>query len=65
MATLAATRHNRRIQDFYQRLIGRGEAKKKALVAALVVCMRKLLVILNTMVKNGTPWNPDLHTASV
>lgn len=60
MATLVATRHNRHIRDFYQRLIGRGKAKKKALVA----CMRKLLVILNTMVKNGTPWNPDLHSAS-
>jgi transposase len=60
MATLAATRHNRRIQDFYQRLLDRGKAKKKALVA----CMRKLLVILNTMIKNGTYWNPDLHSAS-
>ena len=60
MATLVATRHNRRIRDFYQRLLSRGKAKKKALVA----CMRKLLVILNTMVKNGTPWNPDLHSAS-
>lgn len=60
MATLVATRHNRHIRDFYQRLIGRGKAKKKALVA----CMRKLLVILNTMVKNGTPWNPNLHSAS-
>lgn len=60
MATLVATRHNERIQDFYQRLLNRGKAKKKALVA----CMRKLLVILNTMVKNGTAWNPDLHSAS-
>jgi transposase len=60
MATLVATRHNRRIRDFYQRLLSRGKAKKKALVA----CMRKLLVILNTMVKNGTPWDPDLHSAS-
>lgn len=60
MATLVATRHNRRIRDFYQRLLDRGKAKKKALVA----CMRKLLVILNTMVKNGTHWNPDLHSAS-
>lgn len=60
MATLVATRHNERIRDFYQRLLSRGKAKKKALVA----CMRKLLVILNTMVKNGTAWNPDLHSAS-
>jgi len=40
--------------------LDRGKAKKKALVA----CMRQLLVILNTMVKSGTPWNPDLHSAS-
>lgn len=60
MATLVATRHNKRIQHFYQRLLDRGKAKKKALVA----CMRKLLVILNTMVKNRTPWNPDLHSVS-
>ncbi len=60
MAMLAAPRHNWRLRDFYQRLLDRGKAKKKAVVA----CMRKLLVILNTMVKNGTPWNPDLHSAS-
>ena len=60
MATLVATRHNRRIKDFDQRLLDRGKAKQKTLVA----CMRKLLVILHTRVKNGTPWNPDLHSAS-
>ena len=60
MATLVATRYNDRIRAFYHRLLDRGKAKKKALVAS----MRKLLVILNTMVKNGTDWNPDLHTPS-
>jgi transposase len=60
MATLVATRYNDRIRTFYHRLLDRGKAKKKALVAS----MRKLLVILNTMVKNGTDWNPDLHTPS-
>jgi len=60
MAALAATRHNDRISEFYHRLLDRGKAKKKALVAS----MRKLLVILNTMVKNGTAWNPDLHASS-
>jgi len=59
MAALVATRHNRKIRTFYHRLIERGKAKKVALVA----CMRKLLVILNTMVKNGTAWNPG-HTPS-
>lgn len=60
MAALTATRHNRKIRGFYHRLLGRGKAKKVALVA----CMRKLLVILNAMVKNGTAWNPDLHASS-
>lgn len=60
MATLVATQYNDRISAFYHRLLDRGKAKKKALVAS----MRKLLVILNTMVKNGTTWNPDLHTTS-
>lgn len=60
MATLVATQYNDRIRAFYHRLLDRGKAKKKALVAS----MRKLLVILNTMVKNNTMWNPDLHRTS-
>jgi transposase len=60
MAALSATRFNDKISEFYHRLLDRGKAKKVALVAAA----RKLLVILNTMVKNGTKWNPDLHTSS-
>lgn len=60
MATLAATRCNQRIQEFYNRLVDRGKAKKTALVA----CMRKLLVIMNTMVKNETEWNPERHASS-
>lgn len=52
MATLVATRHNFVIKRFYQRLIGRGKAKKVALVAA----MRKLLTILNDMVRRGESW---------
>jgi len=60
MAALVATRYNERLKDFYHRLLERGKAKKVALVAVT----RKLLVILNTMVKNGTMWNPDLHTTS-
>jgi transposase len=47
MATLTATRRNPRIKAFYQRLLEAGKAKKVALVA----CMRKLLCILNAMVK--------------
>jgi len=53
MATLAATRHNPVIKTFYQRLCAAGKAKKVALTA----CMRKLLVILNAMLKHRTPWS--------
>lgn len=56
MATLVATRHNPVIRAFYQRLRAAGKAPKLALVAA----MRKLLVILNAIVKHQTPWNPRL-----
>lgn len=52
MAALVATRSNPTIQTFYKRLLDRGKAKKVALVA----CMRKLLTILNTMVRTGQPW---------
>lgn len=55
MATLSASRHNPVIKAFYQRLILKGKKPKVALTA----CMRKLLVILNTMVKNQTTWNPS------
>lgn len=59
MATLVATRHNEVIARFYQRLLAAGKPKKVALVA----CMRKLLTILNAMVKSGQPWNAALHSA--
>jgi transposase len=55
MATLSATRHNPVIKAFYQRLLDKGKLKKVALTA----CMRKLLVIINTMVKSGQDWNPS------
>jgi transposase len=54
MATLSAIRHNPVIKEFYQRLLDKGKLKKVALTA----CMRKLLVIINTMVKTGQDWNP-------
>jgi transposase len=56
MATFNAVRCNPLIQPFYQRLIAAGKERKVAMVA----CMRKLLTILNAMVKNRTPWNPVL-----
>jgi len=52
MSALVATKHNPVIKTFYERLIGAGKAPKVALVA----CMRKLLVILNAMLKHQTPW---------
>lgn len=50
MGTLSATRCNPVIRDFYQRLQAAGKPKKVALVA----CMRKLLVALNSMLKHRT-----------
>ena len=52
MATLVATRHNPVIREFYHRLLAKGKAKKVALVA----CMRKLLVILNAMIRDNQTW---------
>jgi transposase len=52
MATLVATKRNPVIQGFYQRLRATGKAPKVALVA----CMRKLLTILNAMLKHRIPW---------
>jgi transposase len=52
MAALVATRVNPVISEFYARLCAMGKAKKVALVA----CMRKLLIILNSMLKHRVPW---------
>lgn len=58
MATVAAVRCNMVIRSFYRRLREAGKPVKVALVA----CMRKLLVILNAMVRDGRTWNPGLAT---
>jgi len=60
MATLVATRRNPVIRDFYKRLTAKGKLFKVALVA----CMRKLLTILNSMIKHKTRWSEtfSLHT---
>ena len=52
MAALVASRHNPVISVFYQRLLAAGKARKVALTA----CMRKLLVILNAMLKHRCSW---------
>ena len=58
MGALAASRFNPVIRDFYQRLLAAGKPKKLALTA----CMRKLLVLLNSMLKHCSPWR-DLTPA--
>jgi transposase len=55
MATLTAVRFNPAIAHFYQRLTAAGRPKKVALTAA----MRKLLTILNAMLRDQRPWQPE------
>ena len=55
MATLTAVRFNPAIAQFYQRLVAAGRPKKVALTAA----MRKLLTILNAMLRDQRPWQPQ------
>jgi len=59
MATLSATRHNPSIKAFHDRLLAAGKFPKVALVA----CMRKLLTMLNAMVRHNKPWDQSLHNA--
>lgn len=55
MPTLVAIRHNPALRAFYQRLLANGKAKMTAVVA----CMRKLLITLNAMLRENTPWRPS------
>ena len=57
MAALSAAHHNPTIKAFYDRLKTAGKLPKVALVA----CMRKLLTMLNAMVKTNKPWDKSLH----
>ena len=61
MAALVASRRNPIIAAFYQRLLNAGKAKKVALVA----CMRKLLTILNAMMRTMTVWKSEIILRSV
>lgn len=54
MAVMSARKHNPVIRSFYERLIAAGKPPKVALVA----CVRKLLGILNAIVRRGIPWQP-------
>ena len=56
----AATRHNPMLKTFYRRLLAKGKEKKVALVA----CMRKLIVILNTMIARREKWDASRYAVS-
>ncbi|WP_367672539.1 IS110 family transposase [Serratia symbiotica] len=57
MSALVGTRHNPVIKEFYTRLVAAGKPKK----VALTTCIRKLLTILNAMLKNNEAWDPLYH----
>lgn len=61
MGTLVATKRNAIIRRFYQRLLASGKPKKLALVA----CMRKLLTILNTMIRTRQRWSANHSSAAL
>lgn len=56
MATVSAIRCNPVIRDFHHRLRTAGKKPKVAITA----CMRKLLTILNAMIRSNTPWHPQM-----
>ncbi len=58
MASISASRFNPVIKQFYEQLLERGKLKKVALIA----CSRKLMTILNAMVRNNSNWNPKLES---
>ncbi|MCU7811845.1 MAG: transposase, partial [Candidatus Thiodiazotropha sp. (ex Notomyrtea botanica)] len=53
MSMLTSIQHNTLIRNTYQRLLANGKHKKVALTA----CMRKMITILNAMLRNNTPWD--------
>lgn len=56
MAALSASKHNPRIKAFYNRLLDNGKEKKVALTA----CMRKLLVIMNAIIRSNQPFEASM-----
>jgi transposase len=54
VATMAAVRHNPTIRAFRQRLLAKGKPK----MVAMIACMRKLLTILNAILRDQKPWQP-------
>jgi transposase len=60
MAALSATRYNPVIKEFYERLL----ANKKPFKVAITACMRKLLAIINVMVRDSTQWKTKAELVS-
>ena len=56
MSMLSAIQCHPKLKPMYQRLVAAGKPKKVAIIA----CMRKQLIILNTMAKNGTHWDENM-----
>ena len=61
MCAMVAARSNPVLKQFYERLVARGKPKKLALAAV----MRKLIVILNAMIKTNSLWRPQCPAANV
>ena len=59
MAVLSATRFNPAVRAFYQRPLAAGKLKKLALTAA----MRNLVLVLNAILRTGSPWRPTESAA--
>lgn len=60
MAALSASKYNPVLSAFYQQMLKRGKEKKVALIA----CMRKLLTILNAIIRDSSAWNSSMRTAT-
>lgn len=56
MAMMSAIQCNPKFKALYQRLVAAGKAKR----AALIACVRKMVVVLNSMVRHGKPWDPEM-----
>lgn len=56
VSMMSAIQHHPKLKPMYQRMVAAGKPKKVAIVA----CMRKQIIILNTMVKNGSYWDENL-----
>ena len=56
MAMMSAIQCNAKFKEIYQRLVTAGKPKKVAIIA----CIRKLVIVINSMVRNGVMWDPKL-----